>query len=127
VTLLNFAHPLPPYLVRAVEELAGRGVERVIDIPCHFDHGRPFAPQARDLVESAGLTQEEWQTQPLLVNLPSLSVIAALVLAEIHGRRGHFPAVLRLRPVDGAVVRTFEAAEVLSLQDVRDQARRPAG
>ncbi|MGH9546163.1 MAG: CRISPR-associated protein Csx15 [Terriglobales bacterium] len=48
-----------------------------------------------------GLPATEWQQVPLLLNLPSLSVIASMVLAEIHGRIGHFPAVMRLRPTLG--------------------------
>jgi len=74
-------------------------------------------------VDGAGLTAEEWQTLPLLVNPPSLSVIAGLVLAEIHGRAGYFPAVVRLRPVAGAVPPRFEVAEILNLHEARNIAR----
>src|SRR5438034_5973581 len=53
-----------------------------------FRSGRPFAEQTRELIDSVGLSAEEWQTTPLLLNLPSLAPIAAAVLAEAHGRCG---------------------------------------
>jgi len=124
MTLLNFAHPTTPEQVQTIESLLGQAVERIIACPSQFDAAQPFAEQARALVDGAGLTAEEWQTLPLLVNLPSLSVIAALVLAEVHGRAGYFPAVLRLRPVAGAVPARFEVAEIVNLQHARDAARK---
>lgn len=106
-----------------VEELAGQRVERVVDVPSQFSEEHSYAEQASTLVDAAGLSETEWQTLALIVNLPSLNIIAALVLAEIHGRAGYFPAVLRLRPVVGAAVRQFEVAEIVNLQAVRDRAR----
>ncbi len=121
--VLNFSHPLTEEHLSALGELVGSKIEEVREFKTLFDHHKPFAPQARELVDSIGLTPEEWQTRPLLVNLPSLNVIAALVLAELHGRCGYFPAVIRLRPVEGSVPPRFEVAEVLNLQAVRDAAR----
>jgi hypothetical protein len=121
--LLNFSHPLTEPQLAAVRDLVGPPVEGVKAVACQFDHARPFGEQARALVDGVGLSAEQWQTMALLVNLPSLAVIAAAVLAEIHGRAGHFPPVLRLRPVAGSVQR-FEVAEVLDLQALRDEARK---
>jgi hypothetical protein len=121
--LVNFAHPLTPAQLDTVARLAGRPVERVIDVRVQFDNARPFAEQAHEAVASAGLSTEQWQTEAMLVNLPSLNVIAALVLAELHGRTGYFPAVLRLRPVAGSNPPAFEVAEVLNLHAVREAAR----
>jgi hypothetical protein len=59
-----------------------------------------------------------------LVNPPSLNYIAVVLLAELHGRCGYFPAHLRLRPVQGSIPPRFEVAEVLDLQTVRNGARR---
>lgn len=122
--VVNFGHPLTPAHLEAIAEMTGEGVERVLSAPAQFDAAQPFAPQAQALVDAVGLTAGEWQTLPILVNLPSLHVIAALVLAELHGRTGYFPAVLRLRPVEGSVPPRFEVAEILNLQAVRDAARR---
>ena len=122
--LLNFAHRLTASQTEQIDALVGIPLERVVEVPTHFDVARPFTEQALELVNQAGLKGEEWETLPLLVNLPALSVIAGLVLAEIHGRSGHFPAILRLRLKEGAVVQEYEAAEILNLQQVRDVARK---
>lgn len=121
--VVNFAHVLAPEHLEAVERLTGKAVARVVEVKTHFDESRPFAEQARALVDSVELTSEQWQTQPLLVNLPSYNYAAALILAELHGRAGYFPSAMRLRPVAGSTPSRFEVAEVLNLQAVREQAR----
>ena len=121
--VVNFSHPLTASQLAAVTERTGQDVERVIEVATQFDVMEPFAGQAKALVEAAGLSQEEWQVLPLLVNLPSLSPIAAAVLAILHGIAGHFPATLRLRPVPGAIPAAFEIAEILDLQGMRNGAR----
>ena len=122
--IVNFAHVLTHAHLAAVERLTGSAVSKVVEVRTQFDESRPFAEQARALVDSAGLTPEQWQTEPLLVNLPSYNYAAALVLAELHGRTGYFPAVLRLRPVADSTPQQFEVAEVLNLQAAREAARR---
>lgn len=121
--VINFAHPLTEEHLKAVERLTAEPVDRVIEASARFDPQSSFVEQARALVDSVGLTPVEWQTLPIVVNPPSLSVIAALALAEAHGRMGCFPAVIRLREVVGAVARRFEVAEVLDLNAVRHAAR----
>ncbi|MCS7208155.1 MAG: CRISPR-associated protein Csx15 [Fimbriimonadales bacterium] len=123
MTLLNFAHPITDEQKAQIEQLTGQPIQRVIELPVQFDHARGFHEQVLELLERVGLGASEWQTTPLLVNLPSLSVIAATLLAELHGRMGYFPPVLRLRPVEGAVPPRFEVAEILNLQQIRDTAR----
>ncbi len=123
MVIINFSHPITSAQKAQIELLAQQTIDRVSEVPTQFEEGAGFPAQARALVDSAGLSAQDWQNLPLLILLPSLNVIAALVLAEIHGRAGHFPAVLRMRPVPGAVVRQFEAAEILDLQTIRDKAR----
>jgi hypothetical protein len=123
MTILNFTHPLTAAQLAAIEQLTGQTSEQVVDIKMQFDHNQPFAEQARAVVDGIGLSPEQWQTMSLLVNLPSLSAIAALVLAELHGRCGYFPAVLRLRPVPNTTPPQFEPAEIINLQAVREAAR----
>ncbi len=122
--LVNFSHPLTPAHLERVEALTGKKVERVVEARAQFDQGRPFIPQVRALADQMGLTPEEWQTAPLLVNPPSLHVIAAGLLAELHGRMGYFPSILRLRPVPGSNPPQFEVAEILNLNEMREQARK---
>lgn len=129
--LLNFSHPLTPAQIAQVETLTGQRAERVIEKMPQFDHAQAFAAQARALVDAVGLTAQEWQTAPLVIIPPALNFIAAIVLAELHGRMGYFPTVARLRPVadmtpphPSVTLRTgFEIAEVVNLQSVRDAAR----
>ena len=75
-------------------------------------------------MDEAALPGETYQNAPILVNPPSLNFITALLLAELHGRMGYFPPVLRLRPVPDSLPPRYEVAEILNLQAVRDEARR---
>jgi hypothetical protein len=121
--ILNFSHPLTPDQVSRIEALAGQPVTEVRHVPAQFDHEQPFAPQVVALTDACNLSPAEWQTTPLLVNPPSLNLIAVALLAELHGRCGYFPTVLRLRPVPGSTPPRFEVAELVNLQAVRDAAR----
>ncbi len=99
-------------------------IERVIIVSSQIDPQQPLGPQVTGMAEAAGLTPQEWQTSPILLNLPSLNFSAALLLAELHGRMGYFPPVIRLRPAPGSLPPRFEVAEVLNLQAARDAARK---
>lgn len=121
--VVNFGHPLTDAQLARLAELACRPAERVVAVATQFDHARPFAEQVSALVASVGFTAEQWQTLPLVVNLPSFAPIAAALLAELHGRSGFFPTIVRLRPVVGANPPQFEVAELLNLQSLRDAAR----
>ncbi len=122
--VLNFSHPLTNTHLKQIEALTGKSVERVVEVRAQFDHEEPFAPQVRALADQVNLTPEEWQTASLLVNPPSLHIIAGALLAELHGRMGYFPSILRLRPVPGSNPPQFEVAEILNLNEIREQARK---
>ena len=121
--LVNFGHPLTAAQLSQVEGLVGRPLQRTLDVKVHFDPDRSFVEQMPALVEGVGLSGAEWQTAPLLLNLPSFSPIAVLLLAELHGRMGYFPTVLRIRPMPGSAPPQFEVVELLPLQALRDGAR----
>ena len=121
--LLNFSHPLTPAQLKQIEALTGQVAERVFDLMPHLDHEMPFDSQITELVDGVGLSSQEWQTKPLLLNPPGYAPAAVVLLAEMHGRMGHFPAMLRLRPVPDSNPPIFEVAEVINLQAVRDQSR----
>jgi len=127
MVILNCSHPLTPDHLQQVETLTGRKVERVIEIHSQIDPQQPLAPQVTAVADQAGLSPAEWQTLPLLVNPPSLNFIAIVLLAELHGRCGYFPAHLRVRPAQGSIPPQYEVAEVLDLQTLRDAARRKRG
>lgn len=121
--IINFAHPLSSEHIQRIESFCSHKIDRIVDIQTQIDPQQPISPQISALVESVGLTPEDWQTLPLLVNPPSLNYIAIVLLAELHGRCGYFPAHLRLRPVKGSSPPQYEVAEILNLQAIRDQAR----
>ncbi len=120
---INFSHPLTDEQRAQIEALTGQEVAGIRGEMPQFDHRSPFAEQIRALVDRVELSPEEWQTMPLLINPPGYAPAAVVLLAELHGRMGHFPAVLRLRPVEGSVPTRYEVAEIVNLQEVRDRAR----
>lgn len=122
--LLNFSHPLSPVQLAQIEQLTRQRLERVINLPVHFENEQPFLPQLKRLVDAIPLSAEEMQTKDVLVNPPSLNYITALLLAEMHGRMGYFPAIVRLRPIPESLPPRYEVAEILNLQAVRDLARK---
>ncbi|MCS7061579.1 MAG: CRISPR-associated protein Csx15 [Anaerolineae bacterium] len=121
--LINFSHPLTDLQRRQIESLTGQVIDREIHLPTQFDVQQPFDSQLDALIAQIDLTPQRWQTEPILVNLPSLNFIAALLLADLHGRMGYFPPCVRLRPVKEAVPPRFEVAEILDLQARRNMAR----
>lgn len=125
--ILNYAHPLTTEHLAGIEQLTGRPIARVIELSSQIDPQQPLAPQVQAMADAAELTPQQWQTEPILVNLPSLNYSAAALIAELHGRMGYFPPVLRLRSVKDALPPRFEVAEIINLQAVRDAARRERG
>ena len=103
--------------------MVGRLITDVREQMAQFDHARPFAEQVGELVDALGLSPAQWQTEPILVNLPALAPIAAVLIAELHGRTGYFPAIVRVRPLAGSTPPSYEVAEIINLQGVRDAAR----
>ncbi len=123
MNLLNLSHALTPRQLEQIQALAGQPIRATIEARVQFDLNEPFAAQTVRLLDDLNVAPQRWQSEPWLVLLPSLNYIAAVVLAELHGRMGHFPAIVRLRPVPNAVVTEFEVAENINLEQVRQAAR----
>jgi hypothetical protein len=121
--ILNFSHPLTASQRAQIETLTSQTITETCDIPAHFDNTRPFAEQIRALVDSIELTSDQWQTTPLLLMPPSYNFAAMTLLAELHGRMGYFPAIVRIRPIEGSLPPQYEVAEIINLQEVRAGAR----
>jgi hypothetical protein len=121
--VVNFGHPLTREHLTEVSRLSGENVDRVVEVATQFDNERPFADQVAELIAKAALSTTEWQTLKIVVNLPSLSAIAAVVLAELHGRTGYFPTIVRLRPLPNATPPMFAVAELMDLQRTRNESR----
>ncbi len=122
--LVNFSHPLTANQIAAIERLANRPVTRLIEQMAEFDLAQPLAKQAVALVDGLGLSPREWQQEPPLIVLPSLNFGAAAVLAELHGRCGDFPSIVRTRPVPDSLLPGYEVAEIVNLKTIRDAARK---
>jgi hypothetical protein len=121
--IINFSHPLTLEQRAQIEALAHTSIEEVRTIPVQIDQAGPLEPQIVAIVDAVGLTSEEWQTRPLLINPPGYAPAAFVLLAELHGRIGHFPSLIRLRPKPGPVT-SYEVAELLNLQSIREAARK---
>ncbi len=122
--ILNFTHPISDPDREHIRWTLNCRIEEVHNIDCSFDNAKPLAGQVRRLLDALSFTPRTWQKTPLIVNLPGLSVGAGMVLAEIHGRSGHFPTVLRLTPSeDPEGTTTYSIAEVINLQGIREQGR----
>lgn len=121
--LINLSHPLTPEQRIQVETLTGQSITRELERMPQFDNDQPFADQIVALVDELALTSRQWQTDGIVLNPPGYAPAAAVLVAELHGRSGHFPAILRLRPVPGSVPTRFEVAELIDLQTVRAVAR----
>ncbi len=120
--LLNFAHPVTPKQMEQLTALAGE-TPQVRDIKAQFDLEQPFPPQVIALLDELQIPSADWQAGGWLLLLPPLNYGAATLLAELHGRMGHFPAIVRLRPRAGAVTTEYEVAEIINLETVRAEAR----
>jgi hypothetical protein len=122
--ILNFTHPLTKDQQAQIENLANASIDEVRTITVQINQEEPLEPQITALVNSVGLPSEEWQTRPLLINPPGYAPAAFVLLAELHGRIGHFPSLIRLRSVADSIPTTYEVAELINLQAIREHARR---
>jgi hypothetical protein len=121
--ILNFTHPLTLDQRAQIEALANTSIEEVRNIQVQIVQEESLGPQITTIVDAVGLSSEEWQTRPLLINPPGYAPAAFVLLAELHGRIGHFPSLIRLRPKPGPVI-SYEVAELLNLQSIREMARK---
>lgn len=121
--ILNFTHPFTSEQRAQIESLAQTSIEEVRTVPVQINQAEPLEPQITATVDAVGLSSEAWQTLPLLINPPGYAPAAFVLLAELHGRIGHFPSLIRLRPIPGPVT-GYEVAELLNLQTIRETARK---
>ncbi len=121
--LLNFGHPLTAEQRAQIEELTGRQIDHTIEANLQVDQALPLRPQIVIATDQIALTTSDWQTQALLVNLPGYAPVAACLLAEIEGRSGHLPSIIKMRPVADSLLTEYEVVEIINLQDLRAEAR----
>src|SRR3990172_4842883 len=124
MNMLNFAHPLTPAHLDQIKALSGKTIAVVKNISVHFDMARPYADQIVALVDGLGLTPQQWQNEPILINPPAMCAITAALLAELHGRMGYFAPCLRLRPIKDSLPPQFEVAEFPTPNKTRKNPRK---
>jgi hypothetical protein len=120
--ILNFSHPLTNDQSKQIEAFAATTIDDIRTIPVQINQDEPLDQQIIAIADATGLTSEEWQTRTLLINPPGYAPAAFALLAELHGRIGHFPTLIRLKPKKD-ILTTYEVAELLNLQEIRDTAR----
>jgi len=115
---INCGHPLSG---EAAVELGERiGEFETVMVRVQLDVLEPLAEQVANAITAAGVSSEAWQTRGVVVALPGMSVAAALIVSEVHGRTGSFPRVVHLvRGEDGV----FHLGEVIDLMTTRGAAR----
>jgi hypothetical protein len=121
--ILNFSHPLTKEQCSQIETLTNASITEVRTIPVQINQEEPLVSQIIAIVDGTGLSPEDWQTLPLLITPPGHSLATSVLLAELHGRMGHFPTIIRLRPKHSHVT-SYEVAELLNLQTIREEARK---
>jgi hypothetical protein len=123
ILVLNFSHPFTAAQRDQLTLQLGIEIEvRVIQVQIHNEYA--LAEQAILIADATKLSAEEWQTLTLIVNPPGYAPLAMALLAELHGRIGHFPTLVQLRPVAGSTPTTYEVVELLNLQAIREAARK---
>jgi hypothetical protein len=123
--ILNFAHPFTEQQHTRIEELAGTSIKNIITIPMLINEKEPLRPQITSIIDALDHYLDAWPKQHILVNPPGYAPAAFLLLAELHGRIGHFPTLIRMRPNHGPVT-SYEVIELINLQTIRDAAYKPS-
>jgi hypothetical protein len=118
--ILNYSHPLSDAMLAQAAALLAIPTERLVErrIATQIDRSQPLSSEVARLVTAAELTSEAF-----VLNPPGLAVVAAALVAEVHGRCGYFPTILAVAPVPGSTPPLFQVTEVLNLQAVRDEGR----
>lgn len=127
LVLLNFGRDLSAAQRQQIEERLGEQLHQVHALATRFDDARPYGPQCIALLDELGWTRQEWETRPLLVIPPGFAPAALTLISLLHGRRGHFPAMVRLRPETSGLQPTFVLAEIVNLQALRHAAHSTGG
>ena len=123
IIVLNFAQSLTMQQQTQIEELSNTTIENIITISTLINEEEPLEPQIASLIEAVDQSTHDWHKRDILINPPGYAPAAILLLAEIHGRIGHFPTLIRMRPKYASVT-TYEVIQLLNLQTIRDAARK---
>jgi hypothetical protein len=123
--ILNFSgHLVSPGQQQAIEKHMHWPSSSVVDVRLgNVPEDNNFAAAITKAIERAGLSREEWQTIPCVAVPAGYPAVWSVILAELHGRLGHFPDVARLRPTQPGSGEKYEVAEILNLRELRHASR----
>jgi hypothetical protein len=108
--VLDLAGTLTP---SAIEQLGEQLREiEIWTLPTQFDTDISSVSQAVSLIDTVGLTPDEWKTRSIVVRLPNKPIAAVIIIAVLHSRMGHFPNVLTLVAQNGIRVGIIDLSEV---------------
>ncbi len=122
LVLLNFGRELTVAQQQQIEQRLGERVHEVVTLTTRFDDERPYGPQCIEILDRLGWRKADWETRPLLLIPPGFAPAALTLIPLIHGRRGNFPAMARLRPEVAGLQTTYVLAEIVNLQALRHAA-----
>lgn len=123
--VLNFsAHPVMPGQRQAIQAKMGWPTLEVIEARLgNVPEDRDFVSEVLEYVAQIDLLPAEWQTCRLVVVGAGYAPAWSVLLAELHGRLGYFPDLVRLRPALAWSDEKYEVVEIVSLREIRNQAR----
>lgn len=125
ITLLNFTRTFQDQQIKQLEDELDCFIEHVWpNTKANFDLNTPLEPQIKNMVDGLGFTPEEWEEAGhFVVSLPGLPEPAAVLIAELHGRMGYFPTIVRRHKDDRDDSGVYVLAEIINLSNIRDKAR----
>ncbi|MBN1220834.1 MAG: hypothetical protein JXM69_18070 [Anaerolineae bacterium] len=123
--VLNFsAHPIMPSQRQAIRTAMNWPTLEVIDAGLgNVPEDKDFVAEAINHLERIDLLPSEWQIFPMVVVPAGYAPVWSVLLAELHGRLGYFPDMVRLRPTLVEAEEKYEVAQIVSLREIRNQAR----
>ncbi len=123
--VLNFSsHLILPKQQQAIQKLLDWTTSEVIDARLgNVPETGNFVAALVNHIEKIDLLPNDWQTSQMVVMPAGYAPAWSVLLAELHGRLGYFPDVVRLRPAPTHADEKFEVAEVISLREIRGEAR----
>ena len=123
VVLLNFAHPTTELQVNQIRDFFQADEVKEIRFNVHFDVNAPFNEQITDLTRNCYEAFEETYPvfspyhSPVVLNLPSLAVIAVMLVRSLSLSLLNVDYILRLKPTHN--LEGFEVAELIRISNIK--------
>ncbi len=110
--------------IEALVSIGGGRIDEFVQTERTFNMDQPLVPQVVDWLAAVEFERLCALKKPFLIFPPSLNYVSAVLLALMHGATGDWPSILRIRPVDSGGVRSYAIAEIINLNQVRNDVGR---